>query len=1534
MDVKKFYDQINDNTRRDFPDVSLHELIQQQCQETPGAIATLDNDSQLNYAQLERKSDQIAAWLQTQGIGRGDLVGLCCNRDADTPALLVGIMKSGAGYVPLDPDYPVDRLIYMVEDSNLKHVIAHADQLHLTEQFNTPTTIIDRDWEEIVSNEQSTEATSTPIDPQSDVAYVIYTSGSTGKPKGVAVQHRAAVNMLWSMIEWPCFTENDRLLATTTLSFDISVVEMFLPLITGGSVAVVDRETAKDTHALVAAMKKFDISFMQATPAMWRMILEVDFDGSDSMTFVTAGEPLPRDLVDPLVQRCGELWNLYGPTETTVYSTGALVKSSDTKVLVGVPFSNTQIYIVDEDDQLCPPESEGELLIAGDGVTLGYLGRPDLNAEKFVSWNGTTVYRTGDLARMTKDGQVDHLGRIDNQIKFNGHRIELGEIDAAMAIQDGVRQAATVLREDRPGDKRLVGYLLAEDGKQPNIAEIRNNISKTLPEYMVPNTITIVDSFKYTPSGKLDRKSFDPPSTERPDIGIEYVAPKTADEKQLATLWGEVLQLDRVGVNDNFFELGGNSIRAVKLVASVKKELEIEVTGAEFFDNPTIGAFLGLTEKKQDLVAALKSKKRSNSKASGQYAIVGMSARMPGAKDLNQYWDNLVNGVESIKFFTPEELDPTLDPRDTQDPNYVPARGIIEEADHFDARFFRTPPRAAEMTCPQQRIMLELAWTALEDAGIIPGKSNDTIGIWAGTYTTSYFIKNILTNPDLVRQTGEFQAGVLNEKDYIATRVAHALNFTGPAINVNTACSTSLVALIEACKSLDAGHCDVALAGGASVTFPQNSGHLHQTGSIFTPDGHCRPFDADGAGTLFSDGAGVVVVKRFEDAVADNDRIYAVVNGFGINNDGGEKASFSAPSIHGQASAIAMAHAMAGVTADSIGYIEAHGTATPIGDPIEVTALRTVFESQTDKKQFCAIGSVKSNIGHTVAAAGVAGLIKAAMSLHHEQIPATLHYSKPNPQIDFENSPFFVCDKLTPWQRDDSPRRAGISSFGVGGTNAHILLQEAPLPAAPTEEDSNVLPVSILPVSGKTEEALCANVNSLAEFLSQTEDCSLHQAASILQTGRDEFTWRAAVVSDELSDAAKALTEEKPPRFIKRKSTAAGRDVVFMFPGQGSQYVRMGQNLYEASTVFRENLDRCAEILEPLLERDLREVLFPVAGDEEATTEILKNTQFTQPALFALGYSLAQVWMAWGIKPAALMGHSIGEFAAACTAGVFKLEDGLQMIAKRGAMMQALPGGSMMSVRLPGAEVEPMIWGDMAIGSYNGPSLCVVAGPDDQVAELQKQLEAKDVICRHLHTSHAFHSPMMNEIVDPFAEFVAQFDLSAPEIPILSTVTGQWMTDAQAMDPNYWAEHLRQPVRFSEAVTRMWSNEESDGDPTRILIELGPRRTLATLSKQHATDPKEQISIPTLSDNADDNAEWHSMMTAVAILWLAGADIQWNQLSSDGKPKTKTAHTSLPSYAFQRKKYFVAPGAVSLTPATQTNQPPSNHPFQLRRPRR
>jgi amino acid adenylation domain-containing protein len=1526
--MDSIYKKFNSNVAHYPTGVTLHAMIAAAAEKFPSHVASRYQDDAITYQQLDQRSNQLANYLIQQGVQAGTLVGLCCQRNIDVAVMILAILKTGAGYVPLDPDYPSDRIQFMAEDSELSYVVGHSAEREMIESLGAKYTLYDSDVEAI--DQCGADCPDRPVDPKTSIAYVIYTSGSTGQPKGCLVPHAPAVNQTFAMGSRLEFSDRDSLLATTTLAFDFSIMEVFVPLFHGGTLVIADRKTAKDNDLLVSEIEKHDVTYMQGTPAMWRLICQTDFQGGSHMTFVTGGEALPRDLIQPMLDRCGRLFNLYGPTETCVGSNMGQIQSADQRITVGPTFDNYNVYVVDQDGQLCPPETAGEVWIGGAGVTAGYQNRPELTAEKFVTFRDQTVYRSGDLGKITSEGNLEIVGRIDNQVKIAGHRIELEEIDAAMAACPNVKLAATVVEETSQGDVRLLGYVIAQENSTIDLANVRETISRSLPTYMIPALLTIVSEFPYTPSGKLDRKSFPPPSTDRPDLATAYVAPKTEAEKTLCQIFSEVLAINKVGLHDNFFEMGGNSIRAIKLVALVNERTALRIAAAEFYDTPSVGQIMDAWAGDQfsdDQRFASKGHSDPEAKvsvgsdgtSSPQFAIIGLAARLPGADSVDQFWANLIGGKESIRFFTPGELDPLIPAAIRESENYVSARGIIEDADHFDARFFGIVPREAEMIDPQQRIMLETAWTALEHAGCVPETFDGKIGIWAGTYATSYYSQILLRNPEAISQFGEFSTLVANEKDFIATRVAHRLNLTGPAINVNTACSTSLVAIIEACTALAAGHCDAAIAGGTSVQFPQHQGHVHQQGNIFTPDGHCRPFDAQAAGTLFSDGAGAVVIKRLDDAIEQGDHIWAVIRGYGINNDGGKKASFSAPSIDGQAGAIAMALDHAGVEADSIGYIEAHGTATLIGDPIEVTALKRVFESRTDKKQFCKIGSAKSNVGHTVAAAGVTGLIKTVLSLHHRQIPKTLHFEKPNPQIDFENSPFSVASEHSRWPESDQPRRAGVSAFGVGGTNAHIVLEEAPPRSTVAAQGiATQQPVQVFPVSAKTKSGLQRRMQQLAEMLSDcpaTPENAVHDIATTLQQGRDAQQHRGLVVATSATEAAQKFDRGKMPDVMMGKSTASDREIVFMFPGQGAQYVRMGHNLYQHNAVFKTAMDRCSEILKGPLGRDLREILFPQPGQESVSQEILKNTRYTQPALFSLGYALAQVWMDWGVTPDRLLGHSIGEFAAACVAGVFSLEDGLKMIAKRGQLMESLPGGSMLSVRKNGGEVESLMTGDLAVAAYNGPELCVVAGPVEQVAQLANRLESQDIACRALHTSHAFHSSMMDSIVDPFETFISEIDLQPPQLPIISTVTGQPMTDAQATSPRYWAEHLRRPVKFSNAVECIWSDDQS-----RILMELGPRKTLATLAMQHAQDRKTQIAIPSLSSHAQDDEEFKAMLSAAGSLWLSGVGIDWKKLTIQQGRKIP-----LPTYRFERKKFFVQPvlGVPYQKPPLESPQPPS-----------
>ncbi|NEU82384.1 type I polyketide synthase [Nostoc sp. UIC 10630] len=874
-------------------------------------------------------------------------------------------------------------------------------------------------------------------------------------------------------------------------------------------------------------------------------------------------------------------------------------------------------------------------------------------------------------------------------------------------------------------------------------------------------------------------------------------------------------------------------------------------------------------------------------------AIIGMVGRFPGAGNVDEFWRNLCEGLESTTFFQDEELDPSIDPNLCKDPSYVKARGIIPGGETFDAAFFGINPLEAVIMDPQARVFLELVYEALENAGYESESFEGLIGLYAGCGQNTYFANHISGRMEIVDRIGEFQTMLANEKDFLTTRAAYKLNLKGPAVSVNTACSTSLVAIIQACQALSSYQCDMALAGGVSMTTPQNSGYMAQEGSMLSGDGHCRPFDASAQGTMFNNGAGIVVLKRLEDALNEGDRIYAVIRGSGINNDGADKVSFTAPSVDGQAEAVAMAQAYANFHPETISYIEAHGTATPLGDPIEIEALTQAFRVHTDAKQFCAIGSLKSNVGHLVAAAGVAGLIKTVLALHYKKIPPSLNFEAPNPKIDFANSPFYVNTKLAEWPEGETPRRAGVSSFGVGGTNAHIVLEEAPQ----IQNSGSSRPQQLLLLSAKTSTALEAATANLQQHLQYNAEINLADVAYTLQRGRKALNYRRSVVCHDITDAIAALQSLDPNQVNTRHTEIRNPAVAFMFPGQGSQYVDMGLNLYNREPVFQEVVDECAEILKPLLGGDLRKIIYPAPSDRETAAIALKQTCFTQPALFVVEYALAQLWQSWGVKPQAMIGHSIGEFVAACIAGVFTLEDALMLVANRGRFMWNLPEGAMLSVRLPAKEVEPRLSPELAIAAINGPSLCVVSGPTEAIAALQKELESEEVVCRRLHTSHAFHSPMMDDIIAPFAEVVRKVKLSPPQIPFVSTVTADWITAQQATDPMYWATHLRQTVRFAEGIQTLWQQ------PERVLLEVGPRITTTTLARQQAKDIKQQIAIASLSDNAENEAEWTALLKAVGQLWLAGVSIDWSNFYQ----RETRQRIPLPTYPFERQRFWIDP---------------------------
>ncbi|SDS42428.1 hybrid non-ribosomal peptide synthetase/type I polyketide synthase [Opitutus sp. GAS368] len=879
-------------------------------------------------------------------------------------------------------------------------------------------------------------------------------------------------------------------------------------------------------------------------------------------------------------------------------------------------------------------------------------------------------------------------------------------------------------------------------------------------------------------------------------------------------------------------------------------------------------------------------------------AVIGLAGRFPGARDPGEFWRNLRDGVESVAFFTAGELQPSpLDgPLPKDDPHVVRARALLAQPEWFDAAFFGVNPREAELMDPQHRLLLECAWEALENAGVNPDTCPGSIGVFAGASLNTYLLANVLPQAAALRRAGGFQALLASDKDFLTTRISYKLNLRGPSLNVQTACSTSLVAVSLACQNLLGYHCDLALAGGVSVSFPQKKGLRHQEGGIVSPDGHCRPFDADAAGTVPGDGAGLVLLKRLSEALADGDSVHAIIRGCAINNDGALKIGYTAPSIDGQAEVIAQAQAQAGVEPETISYIETHGTGTPLGDPIEVAGLTKAF-AKTRATGFCALGAAKANIGHLDTAAGIAGFIKTVLALEHRQLPPVLHYRRPNPKIDFAGGPFYVNDRLRDWPANGTPRRAGVSSFGIGGTNAHVVLEEAP--AVPPSDPAG--PWQLLVLSARTATALDAATANLAQHLETHPDLNLADVAWTLQAGRKPFAHRRALVCRDAGDAIGALRGADPKHLLTGEPAGAEAPVVFLFPGQGAQHVDMARGLYEAEPLFRETVDRCCEILQPHLGLDLRAVLYPAAARRDEAARQLGQTGFTQPALFVIEYALARLWMSRGIRPAAMLGHSLGEYVAACLAGVFTLEDALALVAARARLVQQQPAGAMLAVRLPEAGVTGLISPPLALAAVNAPNLCVVSGPIGAIAALETRLGEGGTACRRLATSHAFHSEMMEPVRDAFLAEVRKVKLSPPQLPYVSNVTGRWITAAEATDPAYWAGHLRQPVRYADGIGTLFREQRP------VLLEVGPGQTLGPLARQHPAAGAGPGIVCSLGRTNEGPGDVPAFLQALARLWLAGVAPEWSGLHAPARRR----RVPLPTYPFERQRFWIEPPAAT-----------------------
>ncbi|MGW9504424.1 amino acid adenylation domain-containing protein [Streptomyces albidoflavus] len=1488
------------------------DLILRQAAATPEAVALVTADEQeTGYAALVARAETLAGRLRAAGVGRGDLVGVHLPRGRDLVASVLAVWMSGGAYVPLDPEYPAARLDHIVADSGLRVAVSTREA----------AAAVEREGVTLVLADAPGSGDATPPPPAGerpgadDLAYVIYTSGSTGRPKGVMLEHAQFTNFLAAMDERVGGGPGSTWMAVTSLSFDISTVELLWTLTRGYRVLVADGNPTTWGSWLPYAP-----THLQCTPSLARMLLADDdgravLAGLDHM--LVGGEALDATLARKLLQHCGgALTNMYGPTETTVWSAAWQVAPGE--VSLGTPLHGNTLYVLDEHRRRLPRGAQGELWIGGDGVARGYLGREELTAERFVpdpfaAAPGARMYRTGDLVRFREDGSLAFRGRADAQVKLRGHRIEPGEIEQVAAEAPAVADCAVVVREDVPGDPRLCLYWVAASGADGQDTALAAHLAGRLPSYMVPAHRERIGELPHTPNKKVDRAALlrlpapgrTPAPVAAPPAGAGGEQETDRLEELVAETWATVLGLADVDPDRGIFELGASSMTALTAHDLISTALEREFPLSAMIRYPTVRQLAAFLRDGAAPAEAPRAEAPRGPADGDAVAIVGMACRLPGAPGLEAYRRNLREGVESVTHFTDEELRAAgVSEEELLDPRYVRARGVTEDVDLFDSGFFGYSPGEADAMDPQHRLLLECAWEAFEDAGIVPGEKAGKVAVFAGSGYGGY-------PQEPTEDMSAFYRNMIGTKeDYLATRVSHKLDLRGPALTVQTACSTGLVATHLARESLLRGESDAALVGASSLTFPLVQGFVHQEGLVASPDGRCRAFDEKGAGTVLGSGVATVLLKRLSDALADGDRVYAVLRGSAVNNDGAVKAGFTAPSVSGQAAVIAEAQAVAGVGPADIGFVEAHGTATPLGDPIEVQALQQVFGLQ-ERQTPCALGSVKTNIGHADATAGLAGLVKAVLAVHHGELVPSLNYESPNPELGLDPGLFEISTRLREWEQETGPRRAGVSSFGIGGTNAHVVVEQAPAapdtpasatPGAPATAEP--APAAALPlvVSARDADALRDQARRWAEWLQAHPGVPLRDVAHTAAERRAHFTERATVTAaghEEAVAALTALAEDRSHRALVRATARRRGRTVFVFPGQGTHWPAMGRDLLVSSPAFAETVDACDTVLRPYTGWSVRELLAGGAAHEDGTPVDLDQLDASIPALFTVYVALAAAWRESGLEPDAVVGHSQGEIAAAVVSGALSLEDGARVAVLRGRELGRSEGtGAMGFVELPVDEVRERIapyGAALSVAVVNTPRSTVVAGNPEELTALLDELDDEDIVCGTVGAQFAAHSHHVDPLLPVLEEQLRDVRPGPSRVPFYSTVTGR-LLDGERLDAAYWCRNLREPVRLDLAQQALLDAGHD------VFVEIGPHPVLTMALTEG--DPR-ALAVPTLHRDRGSGAE---LLRTLGTLHAHGLRVDWARAFAAAFPAAPRPRVAaLPPYAFQRRRHWIEP---------------------------
>ncbi|KAH8658516.1 nonribosomal peptide synthetase 7 [Xylariales sp. PMI_506] len=1553
--------------------VYLPQLLEHAVERFKDKVSVICGQDKLTYGELNGLANRFSRILVERGAGSGQLVGVALDRSVYLPVVLIAVLKSGAAYVPIDPTFPSQRIQQMIDDARPKIIITGRNVL----ESEPSSSGIERC--QCLRLDELLQATKDPTDQSgkgyesnieitiqgNDLAYIMYTSGSTGRPKGVEVTHESVANFLLSMQKQPGCSSEDRILAVTTISFDIAVLELFLPLICGGTVVMATREQVRDTAALVGLMEHHKITMMQGTPTLWQMLLDSGWQGLPRQLarILCGGEALSRLLADRLLTCAEVVWNMYGPTEATVWASIWDVSASKEMVLIGNPISNNRLYVLD--DSLSPVglSTPGELCIGGVGIARGYHNNSELTHSRFVKnpFHGGWMYRTGDLAQFLEPDKLSLMGRIDGQVKLRGHRIEVGDIEVAIMKREEISNTVVVCR-----DERLIAYCVLKMAiTEPIDQMLRSWLAGLLPAYMVPSFFVKVESFPMTLNGKIDRNALLDPIMERSHNNTA-IHPDTSAERlehQICTIWSDVLGHGNFSVNDNFFEIGGDSGRLVRVQRDIERLLSLWIPVPklfEFYTVRTLASYLSSDKTSGHIGtdagaspspnAFIPRNPYSSRDVSQDIAVISVACRLPGnITTPEEFWELLDRGGDAISE-VPEDRGwdtevgacnhVNLDKGDhaSNVPSHCHQGGFITGINAYDTSFFGISPREARDLDPAQYLMLETCWEAFERAGYTRDQLRGSqTGVFMGT---SNILAHQRFNPTATNNLLELDGFTVTGSSpaTLSGRISYQMGLEGPAMTIDTACSSSLVTTHLACTALRQGECDLAMSGG--VTLMLNPG-LHVEFSRLggmSSDGRCRSFSASANGTGWSEGAVVVILKRLSDALRDGDPVHAVIRGTAVNHDG-RSATLTAPSGAAQQKLIRKALAMSNLLPDDIDYVEAHGTGTVLGDPIEAMALAEVFgssdiTSHSTKKgasSFAAeplwIGSAKSNIGHTQAAAGLTGLLKVILTMQHKTLPQTLHVTEPTRSVDWQSANMSPVLVKRAWRsrRDGDLRRAGISAFSIGGTNAHIIVEEPThhqkiLESVDTTGDFVASSTLAFLISGDTHAALRMQCKKLHQYLVSERPfidghLELRNLAFSLATTRTHFRSRLALVASskvELLDKLEDWIASDGDVFDSSSSaigmctvhTGVVPKLAMLFTGQGSQWPNMGNDLYQAFPVFREAVDQIAseftELREPLLH-----AMWPGQGTSTSAS-LLGCTDFAQPAIFTLEVALWRLWQSWGVTPELVLGHSLGELAAAHVAGIMDLSDACRLVAARGRLMEAQGhvDKRMASVNASPAEVavaaellsaQDVDHGTVDVAAYNTPTQTVISGDCDAVKRITKYFADRGRKIKTLVEGHAFHSRHMDTMLAEYRGVAETVKFKHPhqKIGIISSVDGKLVETAQLQNAEYWVRQVRYPVRFSDSVQALAYDHG-----VNVYLELGPQPVLCGMGAEClANDEGQSASSVWLSSLVRNKDCVSNMQRTLAHLHVCGVSIDWLSYYRHFKCR----RIPLPTYAFQRE---------------------------------